>query len=122
LAGDQEEAAKAAREILMSIQQRQFEKLWDTQTSTFFKEKMTRDSFMANLSLGRQQLGAPGESKFVDMAYSQFDSTTEYRGEIYAFNYLNTYSAGKFYERIVVIKEPDGKFRLSGLWGSPGPK
>ncbi|MGD0283681.1 MAG: DUF4019 domain-containing protein [Dissulfurispiraceae bacterium] len=121
-AADQDEAIKAGNEILASIQQKQFEKLWNTQTSQFFKSKITKDSFLANLTLGRQQLGAPGESKFIDMAYSQTDPATGYNGEIYAFNYLNAYAAGKFYERIVVIKEQDGKFRLSGLWGAPAPK
>jgi Protein of unknown function (DUF4019) len=122
MAADQDDAAKAAKEILESIRNKQFEKLWNFQTSEFFKSKVTKDSFIANLTLGRQQLGSPGESKFIDMAYSQIDPSTGFKGEIYAFNYLNSYSAGKFYERIVVVKEKDRKFRLSGLWGAPAPK
>jgi len=119
IAGDQDDALKAAKEILTSLQQKKFETLWNNQTGEFFKSKTTKDSFIANLTMGRQQFGTPGESKFVDMAYAQSDPTTGYKGEIYAFNYLNTYAVGKFYERIVVVKEKDGKFRLSGLWGAP---
>jgi hypothetical protein len=85
-------------------------------------EKSPKDSFLANITMGRQQLGSPGEFKFVDMAYTQSDPTTGMKGEIYAFNYLTSYSAGKFYERIVVIKEKDGRFRLAGMWGAPAPK
>ncbi len=121
MATDQDEALKASRDILTSIQQKQYEKLWKSQVSQFFKSKITKDSFIANLTLGRQQLGAPGESKFIDITYAQTDPATGYKGEIYSFNYLDTYAAGKFYERIVVIKEQDGKFRLSGIWSAPAP-
>jgi Protein of unknown function (DUF4019) len=122
LASDQDHAVSAAKEILISIQQNKFEKLWDTKVSQYFKSKITKDSFLANLTLGRQQLGEVKETKFIDMAYSQTDPSTGYTGEIYAINFLTTYSAGKFYERIVVVKEQDGNFRLSGLWGAPSPK
>ena len=90
--------------------------------SEFFRSKMTKNSFLANMTMGRQQIGAWTESKFIDMAYSQIDPASGTKGEIYAFNYLSTYTAGKFYERVVVIKEKDGKFRLAGLFGSPAPK
>jgi len=121
-ASDQDDAAKAAKDILKALQSGQYNTLWDSQVSEFFKSKMTKDSFLANMTLGRKQLGTPGETKFVDMAYSQTDPATGMTGEIYAFNYLNTYSAGKFYERIVVLKEKDGRFRLAGLWGAPASK
>jgi hypothetical protein len=118
-AGDREDAEKAAKQILTSLQSKKYEVLWNTQMSEFFRSKMTKDSFLANMTMGRQQLGTVTDSKFIDMAYSQVDPATGTKGEIYAFNYLNTYSVGKFYERIVVIKEKDGIFRLAGLWGSP---
>lgn len=120
--GDQEDAEKAAGEVLSSLQSRNYEKLWNTQMSAFFKSRVTKDSFLANMTMGRQQLGSPGESRFLDMAYSKSDPASGIKGEIYAFNYLNAYAAGRFYERIVMIKEQDGKFRLAGLWGSPAGK
>lgn len=121
-AGDREDAEKAAKQILASLQGKKYEVLWNTQMSEFFRSKMTKDSFLANMTMGRQQLGDATGSKFIDMAYSQVDPATGTQGEIYAFNYLSTYTAGKFYERIVVIKEKDGNFRLAGLWGSPAAK
>ncbi len=123
VAADQDDAKKAASEILASLHTAQYTKLWDTQTSEFFKSKLTRDSFLANMTMGRQQLGTPtGNPKFIDMAYSQSDPSSGFKGEIYAFNYLSSYTVGNFYERVVVVKEQDGKFRMSGLWGSPAPK
>lgn len=122
-ADDQDAAAStAARDILRSIQGRQYEKLWNTQTSDWYRQKTTKDSFMAGITIGRQQLGPAVDSKFLDMQHSRIDPTTGYQGEIYRFSYLNTYGAGKFYEQIVVIKESDGKFRMSGLWWAPAPE
>jgi hypothetical protein len=119
---DPDNASKAAKDILSSIHQKQFVDVWDSQTSAWYKAKITKDSFIANLTLGRQPLGSVVDTKFVDMAYSQTDPSSGYQGEIYAFNYLTTYTVGKFYERVVVIKESDGKFRLSGLFGAPAPQ
>lgn len=121
-AGDREDADKAAKAVLTSLQNKNYEAVWDNQMSEFFRSKMTKDSFLANMTMGRQPIGTLTESKFIDMAYSQIDPASGTKGEIYAFNYLNTYTAGKFYERVVVIKEKDGKFRLAGLFGSPAPK
>ena len=36
-AADQDDAAKAAKEILASLRDKQFETLWNSQTSEFFK-------------------------------------------------------------------------------------
>lgn len=122
-ASDQEDADKAASSILSSLQKKDFETVWNKQMSKFFQSKMTKQSFLANMALASQQLGTTSGSMFIDMAYSQIDPATGTKGEIYAFNYLSTYTiAGKIYERVVVIKEADGKFRLAGLWRAPPPK
>lgn len=116
---DETNAKRASQEILASLRQNQFDRLWDRQTSQFYKSRVTKQSFIANLTIGRAQFGSPGQSEFVDESYSQTDPSTGFRGEIYAFNYLNSYSVGRFYQRIVVVKENDGKFRLAGLRGAP---
>jgi hypothetical protein len=122
MADDQDDALKAANELLGNIQKMRFEVLWNDQTSEVFKSSTTKDSFLENLTTARQPLGEPADSQFIDMTYAQTDPGTGYKGEIYAFNYLNTYATGKFYERIVVVKEKDGKFKFAGVWGSPVPK
>lgn len=120
MAADAEDATKAATEILQGLQKKSFNDVWSFKTSAWFKTKMTKESFMANMSMGRNQLGSVlAPSQFVDMAYSKSDPANAFVGEIYAFNFLSTYSAGKFYERIVVVKDEDGIFRLSGIFGAP---
>lgn len=120
-AQDQADAKRAAQEILASLQHNQFETLWDRQTSQFYRSRVTKQSFIANLTIGRAQFGSPGQSQLIDESYSQTDLSTGFRGEIYAFNYLNSYANGRFYDRIVVVKKNDAKFRLAGLWGAPAP-
>ena len=120
-AAEQQDAEAAAKAIISSLDGRQYKKLWDAQTSAFFKKQVSEDSFLANMSMGRAPLGKLLNSRFIDVSFSQHDPATGFQGRIYAFNYLNTYAAGKFYERIVVVKEPDGQFRLAGIWGNPAP-
>ena len=100
----------------------QFEQLWDSQTSEFFKRQITRESFIENLTLGRQQLGAPGASAFMQVTMATSDPASGYTGEIYVFNYRNAYASGEYLERIVVVKDDDGEFRLSGLWAAALPQ
>jgi hypothetical protein len=113
---------KAANEVLADIQKLSFEVLWNDQTSDVFKSSTTKDSFIENLANARQPFGQAAESEFIDMTYAQTDPATGYKGDIYAFNYLNTYAAGKYYERIVVVKNKEGNFRFAGLWASPVSK
>jgi hypothetical protein len=49
------------------------------------------------------------------------DLATGVDGDIYAITFRNKYSTGEFYERIVVVKDSDGQYRLSGISGSPVP-
>lgn len=119
---DSEDATRAANDILSSLHSRNFDDIWRTKTSSVYKKTITRDSFMANMALGRGPLGNVMQPPmFVDMGYAKSDLNSGVTGEIYAFNFLTTYAAGRFYERIVVIKEDDGAFRLAGLFGAPAP-
>jgi hypothetical protein len=122
MADDHDDALKAANAILGDIQKLSFEILWNDQTSDVFKSSTSKDSFLENLTTARQPLGQATDSEFIDMTHAETDPGTGYKGEIYAFNYLNTYAAGKYYERIVLVKEKDGKFKFAGLWGSPVSK
>jgi hypothetical protein len=119
-ASDADDATQAANDILEALHNKNFDDLWDNKMSAWYKKQLTRNSFMANMALGRSPLGNVVQpSTFVDMAYTKSDPSTGVTGEIYAFNFLTTYVVGRFYERIVVIKETDGIFRLTGLFGAP---
>jgi hypothetical protein len=120
LAAEQDDATAATDEIMSLLASRQFSVIWDQKTSAWMKQQaINRDAFMANLTMGRAQLGSLVSSRFITSEFATQDPGSGTTGRIYANTYLNEYNVGKFYERIVVIKEADGRFRLSGLWGSP---
>ena len=121
-AADKEEAAQAAQEILASLQQQEFERLWDSQTSQFLKSQVKKESFIDSMTVGRANLGAASGAAFMQMTTAESDPASGFTGPIYAFNYRTSYVGGEFLERIVVVKDDDGEFRLSGLQGAPLPK
>lgn len=114
-----DDAAKAAQEIMASLAKGQYELLYDTRTSKFLQEKVDKDKFLTNMMIGRASLGKLKDTRLLDSAFSESDPGSGYQGKIYSFNYLNTYANGKYYERVVVIQDGDGRFRLSGLLGKP---
>ncbi len=121
LADERQDATAAAQGIMSALSKGQFNQVWDKQMSIVFSQTMTKDSFLANMSIGRTPMGNLTDSRIVDVNYSQEDAQTGFKGDIWAITFLNTYRVGKFYERVVVVKDGDGAYRLAGLWGSPAP-
>ena len=121
-AAERDEAEKAAKEIMALLGSQSYLTLWDTYASQFVKDKVTRDTFLTNMSAGRAPLGRLTETKLVDSTLFDSDPGTGLKGRIYAFNFQNTYPGGKFYERIVVVMEADGRFRFTGFGYSPASK
>lgn len=120
-AGELEDAQKAVSEIKKAISQGEFASLFDTQTSAFFKARTARDGFIASMKQGRENLGPVRSSTFVSHTYSEKDLQTGFEAKMYSFDYLSRYERGNFYERLVVCKEADGRYRLSGIWANPAP-
>ena len=118
---ERQSAIDASQGIMTSLSEGRYRLLWDTQISQFFKDLMTEEAFVANMSMGRSQLGKLVGSKIIDVQYTEHDPASGYKGNIYSTTFLNAYEIGGFYERIVVLKESDGTYRLSGIWGSPAP-
>jgi hypothetical protein len=117
IAVDGADAQKAATEIRASIKEGKFELLWETQTSNYFKKAMKKDAFIANMTIGKAQVGPQKESKYIDVAIRR-DPSTGFDGDIYVFTYSATYSGGKLFEQLSLIKEDD-KFKMYGLWATP---
>lgn len=117
LADDRDDAAAAANEVLAALNQQQYEWVWDQMASAFLKRKTDKDSFISSVATGRANLGKLRESKVTDVVPSESDASSGYHGQIYAVEFANTYASGEYLERLVVVKEDDGHFRLSGLWG-----
>jgi hypothetical protein len=122
-ADDAEQAARAAQQILTLIADNHLNALWDTRVSKFFKDRVTKEVFLANLSQGRATVGgARLSSQLVDISYANQDGQSGYRGDIYSCRFLSRYPGGDFYESIILIKEADGQFRLSGMFAAPAPR
>jgi hypothetical protein len=122
LAADVDDALNAAKVIRKAIQEKKYEDVWNTRVSKAFQSKTSKDAFVTNLQLGRQQVGNFVKSTFIDMQSGKAQPGSGFEGDVYTFNYRATYANGTFYERVVIIKDPDGKFRLAGLWAQPLPE
>lgn len=121
MAGEAEDAQAAVERIRRSISDQNFERLYDDQTSEFFKAGIRRAEFLQNMKQGRAQVGATKSINAMSHSYSEIDPQTGYRGKIYAFDFLVKYDKGAFFERLVLVKDPDGRYRLAGIRANPAP-
>ncbi len=120
LADERDDAIEAARIIMRLFGEHRYRDVWQNYTSDFIRQRGTRDSFLAHMSMSRTQLGALSQSRVVDVQFFTQDAASGFVGRIYAVMFANTYSIGPAYDRIVVVKEADGRFRLSGFHIAPG--
>jgi len=114
-------AQKAAETIVNALGTQKYSLLWSQYTSQWFKSKVDENVFLANLSMGRAQFGQIQKISLVSFEHATSDPVNAFQGDIYAFTFRDKYPIGEFYERIVVIKDTDGQFRMSGLFGSAVP-
>lgn len=118
---DADVARSSAEAILQNLQSHEYEALWDRQTSDLAKRLMNREAFIAKMVADRGQLVATATPELISQGYTTVDPMTGYRGHIYSFDFLDRYSQGNLYERVVVVKDADGQFRFSGFWVVPAP-
>lgn len=116
------DATRAAQSIMRLFGEAKYEEVWSRHTSTFFRQHSTKEQFLASVTGGRAPLGALSSSKPTSIDHFDRDSASGFVGQIYSVTFANSYNAGQFLERIVVVKDPDGQFRLSGFWASDTPK
>jgi hypothetical protein len=114
-------AQQAAETILRRLSKQEFKGVWDQATSEWAKKNWSEDAFLSSMAIGRPQLGVLQGLQVIGREYSNKDSMTGYEGDIYAITFRSKYSLGEFYERIVLNKDQDGEYRLSGIYGSPVP-
>jgi hypothetical protein len=122
MADEREDATAAAKTVMASLAEKNYQRLWDDQTSNWFKERIgnNKDSFLANVTMSRFQVGKLKSSKVIDVGFTTTDPGSGFKGKIYTVNFSNAYETGNFYERIVVIEE-SGRFLMSGFQGVPAP-
>jgi hypothetical protein len=110
------DALTAAKAIMATLAGKNYQRLWDEQTSNWLKERNgnSKDYFFANITMTRGMFGTLKSSKVVDVVFHTNDPESGFNGKIYTVNFFNSYEAGNFYERIVVIEE-NGRFLMSGF-------
>lgn len=121
VADEQSDAVDKARVIVRLMNEKKFSLVWDDYVSPYFKAVTVKDQFVANMTIGRAQLGPLSNSQHISTEFATQEPNFNYQGKLYAIMFLNTYGAGKLYERIVVIRDQDGQLRLGGIFGAPVP-
>jgi hypothetical protein len=121
-AAAQQAAEQAAQSIISALGQQNYKLVWDQKTSGWFKQHVTSDAFLSNMAMSRGQLGTLQSTSLVTQEHATSDPSTGYQGDIYAFTFRDKYSAAEVYDRIVVIKDSDGQYKLSGIFAAPVPK
>ena len=117
------EARAAASAFRRAVANQRFEEAYDNLLSAFFKEKSktTKAAFVQNLRNGRALVGEVKKTTDISYTYAESDPVSGYKGKMYMFDYKTVYEKGSFTERLVVIQEADGKYRIGGLWSVPAP-
>jgi hypothetical protein len=74
------------------------------------------------MAVQRPMLGNLLSLTVVSRNHFNHDPSTNVDGDIYVIAFRSKYTAGEFYENVVVIKDTDGQYRLSGIYGAPVPQ
>lgn len=122
VADERSEAAAAAQEILKLFGEKKYVKIWETHMSESVQRISSRDHFLSNVTMSRSSLGQFSSAEIINIEYTTFDPVTKVNGAIYAVTFNSMYTIGQVYDRIVVVKDVDGRFRLGGWWAVPAPK
>jgi hypothetical protein len=108
-------AQEAAQYILGQLAQPQYDLLWDQKVSDYAKSHMSKDAFVSRMAIARPQLGKLISFSTVSREHTMRDQLTGFEGDMYAITFRSKYEVGEFYERIVVVKDQDGQYRLANL-------
>lgn len=115
-------AQQAAENVLRALAAQKFQHVWTDMTSDWGHKNWTQDSFLSTMTLQRPMLGNLLDLTVVGRDHFNHDPSTNVDGDIYVITFRSKYTAGEFYEKIVVIKDTDGQYRLSGIYGAPIPQ
>ncbi|ANN68145.1 DUF4019 domain-containing protein [Bordetella bronchialis] len=121
LATDLDDAQNAASQIREAVRQQQYNKLWEQLTSEYFKSITTKSYFVDSLKAGYAAVGAPVSVKNMSHTFMTTMPGLGFKGKFYYFDYYVKYAKAAFFERVVVMEDPDGEYRLAGLWATAAP-
>ena len=113
------DARAAAVSALERLEQRKNSDVWQSDMSDWFKDRMTRAAFLANMTVIQAQLGGPASGREI-IQQNKAPGMAGYTGEVYSFTFETSFPAANVYEMIALIRE-GGKYRVSGLNFVPNP-
>ena len=120
-ADDIDDARDSAVKVLRKLEQGTRKEVWKSDISVWFKQRMTEDAFIANVTIINAQLGGVGsERKLIQQNKADGDPKAGFEGSVYSFMYRTTFPAASVYETISMIKE-NGVYKLSGFNYIPNP-
>jgi hypothetical protein len=121
VADDMADAREQGTIILEKIQIGQSKSVWDANISGWFKQRMTKDAFLANTVFTRAQLGGVGTGRVV-IQQNKGDGAPQlgYQADLFSFIFATNFPSGKFYETVTLVRE-DGTFKLTGMNFLPNP-
>jgi hypothetical protein len=120
-ADEMSDARASANTIFRKLEQRKNAEVWESDVSDWFKEKMTRDAFLANMTITEAQLGGSStDRKLIQQNQANGEPRSGYKGKVFSFLFDTTFPAAKVYEMIVLIRER-GAYKVSGINYVPNP-
>lgn len=121
LADPQDDARSVAIDILQKLEQKKSNEVWDLHVSNWFKERMGKDAFLANMTVIQSQLGGKGTRRdLIQQSTADGSPKDGYSGNLYSFMFATKFPTIKVYEMIVMSRE-DNVYRLFGLQYTPNP-
>jgi Protein of unknown function (DUF4019) len=119
LAGDEEDARKAAQIFNSRFDANQMNQLYADFAGEFIRSKVTKDAFVSQLTVLRSQLGGPARERTRIQQTSGPEPTTGQLG--YSFRYKATFPMAVVYQDLTLIKEATGSWKLYGIFFNPVP-
>jgi hypothetical protein len=95
-ADDMSDARASGTTILSKLEQRKNAEVWQSDVSDWFKERMTRDAFLANMAIIQAQLGgSSSDRKLVQQNKADGNPRSGYKGQIFSFTFATTFPGAK---------------------------
>lgn len=119
MGSDTEDATAAARRVFDALGSQDYEKLYDSLCAQSLKKTLSKDDFVAQVAIARSRLGTPTSTTVVGAEEREADKTSGTEGRLWAVSFNNAYRKEQLRERLVMVKEADGQFRMAGIWATP---
>lgn len=100
--------------VLQKLEQRKNEEVWQSHVSDWARNKITKEAFLANMTMIQSKLGGMGSDReLIQQSVADVNVATGYKGETFTFLYSTSFLTGKVYEKVLLIHEGN-TYQLAG--------